>query len=366
MTVFNKNTLLMNPRFGCRLLSFYSGGYPGKAETLTAERRAVRQDLFLTADDSLKCQSQGRDSQPHEVTLPDTLFTKHRLNGNHDGWGLVTYQTRQAKVKPILQVHRSEASAATDSEFEEKLNGGLNQGGNIVMAHIRGASIECKDVHLNNVHPFTRGNLSWMHNGIVNGALSPVIKKRVHRYEKLLGFKPEGNTDSEYAFHLFLGNLKKKYGTLDTQTIGLEKVRTVFAQTMRELLVESTPNVYDLDGGALGLEGRLTLEPVMNFVFSDGHFLMASRKNIKLFLGEKKFVTGEVEYIVSSEAIGDRKKTGIQWLELDEESVLTLDRGSDGTVKKNLYSFKELAPESFFQRMKRAFRFAIGKTAFPG
>ena len=81
----------------------------------------------------------------------------------------------------------------------------------LFFAHVRGIKPFTKNtfVHEYNCHPFCYKNISWMHNGDIS---TPILLKK-YVFENLsneLLVNIKGNTDSEYAFHLFLNQLLKK------------------------------------------------------------------------------------------------------------------------------------------------------------
>ncbi len=348
---------LNNVRFGCRLMAFYSEG-----EDKSGQRRQIRDDLLVKAKDSLLNQSNDNRPPVHGFTSEDDFITNYRKEGNHDGWGLVAYPDAAGK-KPEPWQARSTLPAhepGTEDEpgFIDSVDNALDKDPGILMSHVRAASSRCKQVVPENTHPFVRDNWAFMHNGFANGAMSPNIQQRLKgHYIPLLGFGPSGTTDSEAAFHFFLGKLKEDHGTLDTKTIGLENVRQTFAESIRELLNESHGNTEELDGHLFGLKGRLAVPPIMNFVVSDGENLMAFRKGLKLYLGVHTLPGGAKEYIVSSEAVKPGKSAGkIEWVEIPKEGILTLSRNEDGFVDKSIYSLDELAPQTLAQQFLQFFR----------
>lgn len=334
-------------------MAFYS-----EDEDAPDKRRQLRQELLVSAEHSLLNQSQANRLPFHNFMDEDDFVTRHRIKGNHDGWGLIASQRGSSGRGQSWQEARSTQAAyapATESEpgFTDTVDKTLKKVPRIIMGHVRAASSECKQVSRENTHPFIRGNWAFMHNGFVDGALSKGIQKQVHgKYKNLLGFEPSGTTDSEAAFHLFLGKLKEAHGTLDSSAIGLEKVQRIFAESIRELVNESRGISTTLHGRLHGITGKLSTPPIMNFVVSDGENLLAFRKGLKLYLGLYALPDGGQECIISSEAVNPGASASkIDWMEIPQETLLTLRRKEDGTVEKSLYSLDELVPQTPLSRL---------------
>lgn len=77
----------------------------------------------------------------------------------------------------------------------------------LIFAHVRASTSGA--VSETNCHPWSYGRLMWMHNGGI--AEFEKIKRKLQNFlpEELYLFV-QGNTDSEWAFALFLSFVKKK------------------------------------------------------------------------------------------------------------------------------------------------------------
>lgn len=106
--------------------------------------------------------------------------------GHGDGWGVVVYRAGH----PVY-LGREPNDASEDPTYGEMLArfGELRPRG-IVMAHLRKASIGAATRA--NTQPFTQGTWGFAHNGTIHGFTRPV------------GFKLEGDTDSERYFKALL------------------------------------------------------------------------------------------------------------------------------------------------------------------
>ena len=129
---------------------------------------------------------------------------------------------------------------------------------NCLVAHIRSA-LSWDPVMRENCHPFQRGRLLWMHNGDIPGRARLSRQVALAADDTLLA-QIRGNTDTEWAFTLFLTNLAgwpEERPTLDT-----------LAAAMRETLSQ----IAGWHGEAAD-ERQLE----MNFCVTDGTVLVAAR-----------------------------------------------------------------------------------------
>lgn len=127
----------------------------------------------------------------------------------------------------------------------------------LVFAHVRAST--SASVSEANCHPWRYGRLMWMHNG--NIAQFDRIKRRLHNSlsEKLYNFV-QGNTDSEFAFALFLNQFEDPlHGPFDH--ISLKKAMLA---TIAQLNV-------------LAEEAGNTEPSLMNFVVTDGSSVVCTR-----------------------------------------------------------------------------------------
>lgn len=289
------------PSFGCRMMAFVNTSPSSETD------KKIREDFLINNPNSLKHLSKKG------------VYSVHGLKklGHPDGWGIASYTQKSKKPK----IQKSPISASFDFRYTKATNNLESQKPLITLAHIRQASVS--DANKNNCHPFVYKNWSFEHNGEIAGALSPKIKKLVdEKYAKLLGEKPKGKTDSEYAFYYFLGKLKETYGTTNTKKIGCENIRKTFAESISEL-TELSGKKYS----------------ICTIIMSDGKNVFASRKGRSLFIGS--YLNGnKKQYILSSEQIKQVKTTLIKWQEIPENFIVSIKR-TKGGLKHAIYSLKE-------------------------
>ncbi|KAG2023531.1 glucosamine 6-phosphate synthetase, variant 2 [Coprinopsis cinerea AmutBmut pab1-1] len=128
----------------------------------------------------------------------------------------------------------------------------------LVFGHVRATT--AGTLSLDNCHPFVFGNLMWMHNGGI--AEFNTIKRRLQSDLPDIAFdKVLGNTDSEWAFALFISKLPDPKAKSFTPAI-LQKA-------MEETI--ATLNVYRK-------EFNITSEPnLLNFCVTDGKSVVVTR-----------------------------------------------------------------------------------------
>lgn len=113
-----------------------------------------------------------------------------RLRGktNYHGWGFAFCEKENWKViKAPMPLHRENIQ---EEKFRFKSK--------IIIGHVRLAS--CGDYAHENTHPFKIDNWIFAHNGTVTSIMN-------HPHFELGEWKPEGQTDSEYAFCYLLHKL---------------------------------------------------------------------------------------------------------------------------------------------------------------
>lgn len=105
----------------------------------------------------------------------------HRGKGNPHGWGFAFYQDGDWKI--IKEPSSLSAKDIKDEQFKFKSK--------TIIGHVR--FISCGSQSHLNTHPFKINNWAFAHNGTVSGIMEDL-------QFALTAFKPEGKTDSEYAF----------------------------------------------------------------------------------------------------------------------------------------------------------------------
>lgn len=305
----------------CRMIAFAKSGKISQ-ESDNLRVSCLKGDTNCLKNQSLKCINHYSGRSVYTVKDLMGVICKP---GNPDGWGFSAYSQhcdtplRVRGIKPAFE----------DFTFDTASTDIIGKKPSIMMAHIRLASKQCSDVTMDNVHPFSFGEWSFMHNGFIPGALSDEIQSVINNmYAHVLGKKPAGTTDSESAFYYFMGKLKEKYGTTDYKSIGNVNLINTFAQSITDLVSYSQDNFHQLDGKLFQVAGDIHVSPSCNFIVSQGSFLMAFCKGPKLYLGVKYFADGEKEYIVSSEIICHADKA-LVWLDLPENHILFMDAAKD-------------------------------------
>ncbi|BGP01016.1 glutamine amidotransferase subunit [Rhodotorula toruloides] len=176
---------------------------------------------------------------------------------NADGFGVGWYPTDEAPDSPGPCVFRSITPAWSNLNLHrlaDKIKSCL------VFAHVRASTTGALSEE--NTHPWTYGNLVWMHNGCISDFAK--IKRRLQNDLSDEYFQvPQGNTDSEWAFAAFLQQLSKltdpKKATIPHAILRQAMLNTVAVLT-----------AYTKDVGA-------TEPSLMNFCVSDGTSVVATR-----------------------------------------------------------------------------------------
>jgi predicted glutamine amidotransferase len=171
---------------------------------------------------------------------------RHRGKRNPHGWGFGFYN----EEKNNWVVIKEPKSLYDENIKSEK----FNFKNKIIIGYVRLAS--CGSISHKNTHPFTKENYIFAHNGTVSA-----IKN--HSDFKLKTIKPEGETDSEYAFCYIL-----------------EKIKESPYKNIKEILQEEAEKIKKY--------GRF------NFLFSDGVALYAYGDD-SLYFCERKFPFGYVK-----------------------------------------------------------------------
>ncbi|KAL5519089.1 DUG3 [Sanghuangporus vaninii] len=127
----------------------------------------------------------------------------------------------------------------------------------LVFAHVRATT--AGSLSLDNCHPFVHGKLMFMHNGAI--AEFTRIKRRLQSTlpDEIFNV-PNGNTDSEWAFALFLSKLPDADAKSFTPSV------------LRQAMLET---ISALNGFAR--EFNITEPSLMNFCVTDGETVVATR-----------------------------------------------------------------------------------------
>ena len=147
--------------------------------------------------------------------------------GHKDGWGIVCYQDRT----PIY-LGRQPSNAFEDPKYDEacqKLDESQVTG--ILLAHLRKASPEHKDVSLENTAPFIQNEWCFAHNGTI------------HKFNvEIDGLK--GTTDSEKLFQLLLREIKNYPSIEEAIKKTVRQVRNSFKYTSMTFILSNGVCTY--------------------------------------------------------------------------------------------------------------------------
>jgi predicted glutamine amidotransferase len=311
---------------------------------LQNEENAFIRATLLDDSNSLQKESAKRPAKDgiRQTFDIEDLSGVIRKYGGPDGWGLVRYACPIQPVR-LPEISRNIKPAYADTQFPQAVSQSLKEQPNIVLAHVRLGSVDgSKPPVLSSVHPFAFKSWTFMHNGDVSGAFSPVVTAKIKQYETQLDGGPKGSTDSERAFYYFLANLYEATGTLDSSQISTETVQRVFAQTVQSLVAQSAHPAKPLSGDVMGIHGHVEMQPACNFIVSDGKRLLASRRILNLYLAQKTLSNHQKVYLVASEQT-HLKDSSVQWLSLPENYILSIQWDGAGNPQPELEPMDRLS-----------------------
>lgn len=127
----------------------------------------------------------------------------------------------------------------------------------LVFGHVRATT--AGSLSLDNCHPFVHGKLMFMHNGGI--ADFHLMKRRLQKDLPDVAFDMvQGNTDSEWAFALFLSKLPDC------------NARSFTSETLRQAMAETIATLNDY-----AEEFDITEPSLMNFCVTDGESVVVTR-----------------------------------------------------------------------------------------
>ncbi|KAJ7783738.1 nucleophile aminohydrolase [Mycena maculata] len=127
----------------------------------------------------------------------------------------------------------------------------------LVFGHVRATT--AGSLSLDNCHPFKHGKLMFMHNGGIGQW--PLIKRSLQKALSDVAFNMvQGNTDSEWAFALFLSKLPDP------------DARTFTPDILRRAMLDTIASLNDLAEAA-----GVTEPSLMNFCVTDGDTVVVTR-----------------------------------------------------------------------------------------
>jgi predicted glutamine amidotransferase len=301
------------------------------------QQQAMLREFLKDNPNSLKEQSKKRQ-HPHRegvsIPLHEEDLLKAPQKGNPHGWGMAAYSSRTGDT---VQIQRSLRPAFEDDRFDATAETLLQQSPQTLLAHILNKVDPKRTLNSEeDVHPFYLGNWSGMFNGVLDGGRTPAITDAVNNIHcPTLGCAPKGTNSGEKVLLYMLGKLKQQFGTIESASLPLKALQKAFSETLQDFIKQSQPVYRDLDGGVLGLKGKVQLGPSINYIVTDGRVLMAYRKGRKLYLNRHPAAHGKLGYLVSSEPI---QPTGqkLTWMELPQDHILTLVKKPDGNIDASL------------------------------
>jgi glutamine amidotransferase len=207
------------------------------------------------------CRLFGFRSNESSTVHPELVTERNSLRAqsleHKDGWGIAYWG---AEEQPT--VVRGLGPAHSDPEFERVSSMVTARA---VLAHVRLASVG--KVVTPNAHPFAHGRWTFAHNGTVRdfvrhreaieAAIAPSFAQHIH-----------GETDSERCFYLFLSFLADQPSPPTAAGVARALVRTV--RTVAS--ITDTPDAVPSS---------------MNFLVSDGHLLVGTRRQRTLYYASR-------------------------------------------------------------------------------
>ncbi|TRM60197.1 nucleophile aminohydrolase [Schizophyllum amplum] len=183
------------------------------------------------------------------------LRLDHRRPMNGDGFGVGWYDCQpddELGYQPCIFTSITPAwNNVNLQRLAEKIKSPL------VFGHVRATT--AGSLSLDNCHPFKHGKLMWMHNGGI--ADFPRVKRRLQADLPDVAFNMvQGNTDSEWAFAVFLSKLPNP------------NAYTFKTQELRQAMTDTIAHINKLTEEAGSTEPSL-----MNFCVTDGQSVIATR-----------------------------------------------------------------------------------------
>jgi hypothetical protein len=129
----------------------------------------------------------------------------------------------------------------------------------------------------------------------------------------------------------------QQYNTLDGKKLGVRKARYAFTKAIHELISRSK-HFYLPANSVMGIRGMIDSAPTANFIMASQNIHMAYKYGWQLYLGRVTLENGHQEYFFSSEKVSPEGVTApIQWLEIPDNYVVTLEDTADGKTVPEIY-----------------------------
>lgn len=319
--------------FGCRIMALMAPKIHNSLEHDVFVRSSLE---FLKEESELN--RKPRDGFVNCLTIED-LKESPRF-GNPDGWGMITYIKDKLIQDKVL---RGKKAAYSSRRFDLAIDKVVKDNPDIIMAHIRRASDPDSVRDINNTHPFTYGNWSFIHNGFINIEGTEKLSDKLDMYVEKYDFKIAGTTDTEKAFYYILGCMKDKGIDLDAEDTPVNEVRQAFAEAVSELVTNSKKGIKEFSNAILGLKGSFQTDPACNFVMSNDKMILAYRNHNMLFLGQSMLSNGQSEYIISSETFEKLdKNVVIKWFVIPQDFIISLSKDEKGKTCPEMHPLQYL------------------------
>ncbi|KAL8657604.1 MAG: hypothetical protein Q9226_001747 [Calogaya cf. arnoldii] len=213
--------------------------------------------------------------EPQHSILTQSYDSRLRLDTrrphNGDGFGLGYYTSPSLGPEPCIFTSTIPAwNCINLHRLSSKTTS------NLIFAHVR-ATTE-GSLSDSNCHPFHHKSLMWMHNGNIGGW--KYIKRNL-----ALGLRPKwfssvgGNTDSEWAFAVFLNALDKMgydpdSASLNRAGFGYSVLRKALLATIERIntLIAEIPDTKRRES-----DEDLECRSLLNFAVTDGHSVVCTR-----------------------------------------------------------------------------------------
>jgi glutamine amidotransferase len=267
----------------CRLFALFAN-----------ERTSVRVSL-IEAENNLRSQS----------------CCDSRNETHHDGWGIG--YCAAGKIRRL----RSTRPASRDPRYARVVD---MIRASVVVAHVRDASMG--PVTIQNSHPFRHGRWLFAHNGTMAGF--PAVRRQIRAaIPGDLRSRIRGQTDSEHAFYLLLGNLRTITGNISAPCPP-DAVCQAMSQSIRFLQPLC----------------RQANEPShFNFVLTDGEMLAASRWGHTLSFVERPTRNGILPDRPArpssgyrAVAVASEPTTAEHWTAVPERSILCVSHDVTASI----------------------------------
>ncbi|KAI7954186.1 hypothetical protein MJO28_006733 [Puccinia striiformis f. sp. tritici] len=197
-------------------------------------------------------------TKPSHSIINQAFDSRLRLDArpvNADGFGVGWYDPGVENSTPcVFQAITPAWSNRNLHRLAEKICSPL------VFAHVRASTSGALSEE--NCHPWIYGSLLWMHNGHIAGFKKFKRELQTDLSDEFFHF-PQGNTDSEWAFALFLNELSK---VADPKSVS-------FPYTLlKETMLMTIKRIRELCSQA-----GISEPSLLNFAVTDGQSVVATR-----------------------------------------------------------------------------------------